>query len=93
MNLCDQRNTTSSSQLPHEFSLWEFGIKFPSYLDAPCFILTCFLAFQAKQFKDKLKLDILQQQNIFHYIWANYLLTYNNENDFYSKDLGRYFFK
>lgn len=36
---------------------------------------------------------MLQQQNIFHYIWANYLLTYNNENDFYSKVLGRYIFK
>ena len=70
-----------------------YSIKFPSYLDDPCFILTCSLAFQAKQFKNKLKLDMLQQQNIFHYLWANYLLTYNNENDFYSKVLGRYIFK
>ena len=59
MNICDQRNITSSSQLPHEFSLWEFSIKFPSYLDVSCFIPTCFLGFQAKQFKDKLKLGIL----------------------------------
>lgn len=34
----------------------------------PCFTLTCFSAFQAKLFKDRLKLEILEQRNMFHYI-------------------------
>lgn len=41
-----------------------YSIKFPFDQDHPGFIFTCFSAFQAKLFKDRLKLDILEQWNM-----------------------------
>lgn len=82
MNLCDQRNfVIKDTSCPlvncpmNSVSKKSYSIKFPFDQDHVSFTHTCFSAFQAKPFRERLKLDMLEQWNMFYYIWIYYLIT------------------